>query len=118
MERCEEADPQLADRCVQWSGTYASLIGTAKISQNTSGGGPRYLRDIKPKLVTVLSGPLPAVERAAAGRALGHLGDERDEVMSLEGMQFCAVPAGRFGWAPLPLITTYSTGRNPAGGTT
>ncbi|MBL6966065.1 MAG: SUMF1/EgtB/PvdO family nonheme iron enzyme [Anaerolineales bacterium] len=44
----------------------------------------------------VQRGLLPPTERAAAGVTLAHLGDERPEIMRLDAMPFCYIPAGPF----------------------
>ncbi len=52
------------------------------------------VRDWLPALLE--TGALTPVERAAAGRALADLGDPREDVTTVDKMQFCYVPTGPF----------------------
>jgi formylglycine-generating enzyme required for sulfatase activity len=83
----------------------ALLAGQALVeSANLAGVGERNrekVRRVVRHLVRLLeAGRLPAVERAAAGRALGELGDPRPGVGlrpdGLPDIAWCAVPAGPF----------------------
>jgi formylglycine-generating enzyme required for sulfatase activity len=85
-------------RLLLWSGNLSALVGVAEFEadHSLSQDGTAYLKQLRRKLVKVMGGKLPAVERAEAGRALAKLGDPRPEVMDVDSMRFCFVPGGPF----------------------
>ncbi|MFQ5854811.1 MAG: SUMF1/EgtB/PvdO family nonheme iron enzyme, partial [Anaerolineae bacterium] len=59
--------------------------------------GPELIERARRHLTTLVTQErLEPRERAEAGSVLGVIGDPRPEVMTIEGMQFCHVPAGAF----------------------
>ncbi len=94
---CDAADLQ-KQRSLLWSGQAATLVGVQIILQDNGrpDGGQRYLQHIRGRLIEVMGGQLPPIERAEAGNALARLGDHRQEVMTVEAMQFALIAPGPF----------------------
>ena len=98
---CPEQMPEreAAWRAALWSGQMAALLGREDVARDVEKpeGGPAYLARLLPRLLQVMrESKLGAIERAEAGRALAKLGDPRPEVLDVDRMEFCLVPAGPF----------------------
>ena len=93
-----DADPETGGDENLWR---ALIAGQAVVEQGAHkhrlSPAQQFTMDrLKKWLIQVMRSTLPAIERAEAGRVLAALGDPREEVMTVEGMQFCWVPEGRF----------------------
>lgn len=73
-----------------------ALLEAANLSQISARHRPKVERVARSLAHALTSRVLPPTERAQAGRTLAQLGDPRREVLSIDAMPFCLVPAGVF----------------------
>ncbi len=79
------------------SGETAILAGRAVADMRAGGVTPACREKVVAELLSTLrSDRVEARRRVEAGLVLADLGDPRSEVMTLDGMEFCRVPAGPF----------------------
>ncbi len=91
----ETITDEITAREALWSAHMAAVAGRDAVLRDEE-TGQGYLSRVGAALVKALGTHLPPVERAEAGRLLGQLGDPRKELLTLEAMPFCYVPAGPF----------------------
>jgi formylglycine-generating enzyme required for sulfatase activity len=96
-ELCPAQPP---DDDLSWRKAWLAGDALVEIGANRVGDsalGRDLLARVQQRLVDLLTSRRFAPrERANAGSTLAHLGDPRAEVMTLEAMPFCCVPAGPF----------------------
>jgi formylglycine-generating enzyme required for sulfatase activity len=78
-------------------GEAVLLAGRAVADAGASGVTPACRQEVVSALLATLrNGGVVARRRTAAGRVLAELGDPRLEVMTVDEMEFCQVPTGKF----------------------
>ncbi len=92
----EANDPTCSDADLWGAQLAGQALAESIDPAQTSPRNQAKLERVKGGLIHLLGSGLPALERAQAGRTLAFLGDPRPAVMTVAGMEFCAIPPGPF----------------------
>jgi formylglycine-generating enzyme required for sulfatase activity len=96
---CEDIKDINSSLSEQWAALIAGqlIIENIDLTRPIGRADQKTLQCVQQWLIKILElGKLPAIERAAAGRALALLGDPREAIMGLDKMEFGWIPAGSF----------------------
>jgi formylglycine-generating enzyme required for sulfatase activity len=99
-----EIDTDIKARRSLWTGKMAVLVGSETLRQDDLQDGRVVLEKLRDNLVDIIgervgvdtNSSITAPERADAGCVLGKLGDPRVEVLAVDAMPLCYIPAGAF----------------------